>query len=361
MADESTLFKDVFFKAGFIRELADALEQFVPGIDKKAFERKVFDKDRHITVLLHGILQKDFPQAAGIITSLSQLLKKNVKDVSFGYICLPDYIELYGIGHYGESVAAIEEVTKFMSCEFAVRPFILKYGDRMMRQMLVWSKSKDAKVRRLASEGCRSRLPWAMALPAFKKDPSPILPILEQLKADEDIWVRKSVANNLNDISKDNPGLAMSIFKKWIGKDKNTNWIVKHASRTLLKAGNAEAMELFGFKKDKAVKLNGLKILTPKVKMGRELVFSFNISNSGKQQKVIRLEYGMYYNRANGTLSKKVFKISEREYTAGETYEVTRKQSFKPITTRKYYAGLHKVSVIINGYEIADAEFSLVH
>ena len=104
--------------------------------------------------------------------------------------------------------------------------------------MLKWSKHKDPRVRRLASEGCRPRLPWAMALPDFKRDPSKILPILEQLKADSDVWVRKSVANNLNDISKDNPELAISIFKKWLGGNKETDWIVKHAARTLLKQGN---------------------------------------------------------------------------------------------------------------------------
>ncbi len=226
--------------------------------------------------------------------------------------------------------------------------------------MLAWSKHKDAKVRRLSSEGCRPRLPWAMALPEFKEDPSSILPILENLKEDDDIWVKKTVANNLNDISKDHPELAIKIFKSWFGKNTHTGWIVKHAARTLLKAGNAEVMELFGFKKDKQIVLRNFNVNTPKVKMGKELEFSFTISNKSKEKKLIRLEYAMYYLRANGTHSKKVFKISEREYLKGMETVVTRKQSFKPITTRVYYPGLHKVSVIVNGHEMETLLYELV-
>lgn len=370
MPEESTLFKDIFFKPGFIHELSTALDAVMPGVDKKAFQRKVFDKDwqhkllkqriRHVVLVLHEVLPAHFPDAAMLIVKMVENLRaQTIREGSFGYICLPEYIELYGVEHFKESVKAMEYITQFMSCEFAVRPFIVKYGDKMMKQMFAWSKHKDARVRRLSSEGCRPRLPWAMALPEFKKDPTPILPILENLRTDKDVWVRKSVANNLNDISKDNPELAVAIYKQWLGNNKETDWIVKHASRTLLKQGNAEVMSLFGFEKDKNVQLNNLVINTPKVKMGKELSFSFDVLNKSKQSKLIRLEYGMYYVRANGTHSKKVFKISEREYQPGSSITVTRKQSFKAITTRVYYPGLHKVSVIINGHEMGMAEFEL--
>lgn len=371
MPEESTAFKDVFFKPGFINELGDALAYAMPGFNKKSFAKKVFDKKwyskelkqrtRHIVLVLHEYLPAHFPDAVTIILKTVEHLRAQTnREGSFGYISLPEYIEVYGLEHYKESVKAMEDITQFMSCEFAVRPFIVRYGDKMMKQMLAWSKHKDPRVRRLASEGCRSRLPWAMALPEFKKDPSPILQILENLKTDKDIWVQKSVANNLNDISKDNPKLAISIYKQWLGKTKETDWIVKHAARTLLKQGNAEVMGLFGFRKDKAVVLHSMNIGTPKVKMGKDLVFSFTVLNKSKESKLIRLEYGMYYVRANGTLSKKVFKISEREYGAGAEVVVSRKQSFKAITTRVYYPGSHKVSVIINGHEMAEGEFELL-
>lgn len=370
MPEESKLFKDVFFKPGFIKEFGEALAFTMPGFDKKSFENNVFDKDwqhkelkqrvRHVVLVLHALLPKDFPVAVQVLLkTVEHLRKQGIKEVSFGYMALPEYIEVYGLEYYKESVNAMEYITRFMSCEFAVRPFIIKYETKMMKQMLAWSKHKDPKVRRLSSEGCRPRLPWAVALPAYKKDPAPILPILENLKEDDDIWVRKSVANNLNDISKDNPELAIDIFKSWLGDSKNTDWIVKHAARTLLKAGNKEVMGLFGFRKENGVKVDKLLVETPKVKMGKDLVFSFTVHNNSKKPKTIRLEYAMYYLRANGSLSKKVFKISEKEYKPGKSTTVTRKQSFKPITTRVYYPGKHKVSVIVNGHEEAMDDFVL--
>lgn len=371
MTEESTAFKDVFFKPAFIKEYGEALQAAMPSFDKLRFEKQVFNEQwhtkelkqrtRHIVEVLHDLLPDHYPHAVEVLVkTVEHLRAQKTLSPSFGYISIPEYIEVYGLEHFKESVQAMEYITQFMSCEFAVRPFIIKYEDKMMKQMLAWSEHKNARVRRLSSEGCRPRLPWGIALQRFKKDPSLILPILEHLKEDKDIWVKKSVANNLNDISKDNPAIVMQIFKQWLGKNADTDWIVKHAARTLLKAGNKEAMALFGLKKDNAIVLSDMKVHTPKVAMGKDLEFSFNIENKGKSEKIIRLEYGMYYLRANGSLSKKVFKISERAYKAGESYAVKRKQSFRPITTRVYYKGAHKVSVIVNGHEEAIADFTLV-
>lgn len=370
MPEESKLFKDVFFKPAFLDEFSDALACVLPVFDKTSFRKRVFDKDwkdkelkqrvRHIVQVLHSFLPDDFPAAATVITGVvHHLQSQNIKEVSFGYMCLPEYIETYGLEHYSVSMKAIEKVTEFMSCEFVVRPFIIRYEDKMMKQMLKWSKSKSPKVRRLSCEGCRPRLPWAIALPGYKKSPEPIIPILENLKEDKDVWVRKSVANSLNDISKDNPALAMEVFKRWYGINKNTDWIVKHAARTLLKQGNPELMSMFGFGGDKSLKVEGFRVDTPMVKMGDSLSFSFKINNTSKTNKMIRLEYAMYYLRSNGSHSKKVFKISEKEYNATSKTTISRKQSFKPITTRVYYPGLHKVSVIVNGIEESLHEFTL--
>ena len=172
---------------------------------------------------------------------------------------------------------AIERITQFTSCEFAVRPFIIKYPKEMMKQMLVWSKHEHWGVRRLSSEGCRPRLPWAMALPNLKENPAPIIPILENLKNDISRFVRLSVANNLNDIAKDNPETVISLVKKWQGKSENVNWVIKHGSRTLLKQGNADVMEIFGFDTTKDITVKDFKISTPKVKIGDSLEFGFKL------------------------------------------------------------------------------------
>jgi 3-methyladenine DNA glycosylase AlkC len=231
----------------------------------------------------------------------------------------------------------------------------------MMKQMFAWSNHKHWAVRRLSSEGCRPRLPWAMALPSLKKNPAPIIPILEKLKNDKSRFVRLSVANNLNDIAKDNPETVIDLVKKWQGKSKEIDWIIKHGCRTLLKQGNPKAMELFGFGAvAKNISIQDFKILTPKVKVGNSLKFEFKLLNKNKEKANIRLEYGIYYQKANGTLAKKVHKISEKEYAGNSTAPITRKHPFKVVTTRKLHLGLHQVAVIINGNEFEKHNFELV-
>lgn len=370
MEEESKLFKDVFFKETFIDEFSQALSFVLPDFNKKTFKRKVFDKQwqdkelkhrvSHIVDVLKTTLPSSYPDAVSIILKVVEHLKQQqIKEVSFGYVCLPEYVERYGLDDYKLSVKALEQITEFITCEFAVRPFIIQYEEKMIEQMQKWSKHKKPKVRRLASEGCRPRLPWAIALPEYKRAPAPILPILENLKADKDIWVQKSVANNLNDISKDNPEIAKSIFRNWLGDNKTTNWIVKHAARTLLKKGDQEVLKLFGLGKDETIKLTEFHVDTPKVKVGGHLQFSFALHNTSKQEKLIRVEYSIYYLRANGTWSKKVFKISEKSYAPRSTNSISRKQSFRPITTRIYYPGIQKVSVILNGHESSTIDFEL--
>jgi 3-methyladenine DNA glycosylase AlkC len=230
-----------------------------------------------------------------------------------------------------------------------------------MNQMLTWSKHKHWAVRRLSSEGCRPRLPWHVALPNLKENPTPIIPILENLKNDTSEIVRKSVANNLNDIAKDSPETVINLAKKWQGESKNTDWVIKHGCRTLLKQGNAEVMKIFGFDTTiKNISIQNFQILTPKVKIGKSLEFDFELLNNNKKKAKIRLEYGIYYQKANGTLSKKVYKISEKEYAGNSITQITRKQSFRVITTRVFHLGLHQISIIINGNELEKYDFELI-
>ena len=285
--------------------------------------------------------------------------KKGIGEDSLEYMFIPDYIELYGIDEFEPAADALEFVTQFVSCEFAVRPFLLKYEKEMIGRMMKWSKHENHKVRRLSSEGSRPRLPWAMAIPSLKKDPSPILPILENLKNDPSEWVRRSVANSLNDIAKDHPEIVIRLAQKWKGISKETDAIIKHGSRTLLKKGHAEILSHYGLKSEQ-LHISGFKILTPKVKIGKELVFSFEVLNGSKNKQTLRLEYGLYYMKSNGEWSRKVFKISEKIITPGVKLNVERKQSFRKITTRVFYPGKHKLSIIVNGEEKGVRNFELI-
>jgi hypothetical protein len=172
--------------------------------------------------------------------------------------------------------------------------------------------------------------------------------------------VRRSVANNLNDISKDHPQKVIEIAQEWLGNSVSTDKLIKHACRTLLKQGNLQVMPLFGFGSVTMLKIHRFEVNTPTVKIGETLTFGFDFENTGIANELVRLEYGVYYQKANGTLSKKVYKISEKTYAAGTKSSVTRKQSFRVITTRKFHIGLHQVSLIINGVELRKCDFTLV-
>jgi hypothetical protein len=167
------------------------------------------------------------------------------------------------------------------------------------------------------------------------------------------------VANNLNDISKDNPATVFDLVKEWKGVTIATDWLVKHACRTLLKQGNAEVMQLFDFSSVDHIKISNFQILTPVVKIGESLEFTFQLTNASASKSRIRLEYGLYYQKANGTLSKKVFKVSEKTYPENSSNTINRKHSFKVITTRKFHVGKHQLSIIINGNELEKFNFKL--
>lgn len=355
----------------FYQRFSKILSQEIPGFDTEKFQKLIFDdawegrelKDRmwHTSQVLNRFLPENFESAGGLIIQfVDASIADGFTDAGLQFMCLPDYVERYGLEDFDTAVRVFEHITSFTSCEFAVRPFVVRYPERMVKKMVTWSMHPNEHVRRLASEGSRSRLPWAMALPDFKKDPAPVLPILENLKHDPSEYVRRSVANNLNDIAKDNPEITLEVSRQWIGKMPETDRLVKHACRTLLKAGNSDALQLFRYGDPNVFSISDFEIETPEVLFGADLKFSFNLTNTGKSEELVRLEYGMYYMKANGSLSKKVFKISEKPVEGGSEQIIKRKQSFKPISTRKYYPGRHEVSVIINGEEKVKKAFDLL-
>ncbi len=362
------LFKNVYNK-NFFDQIIPHLEQ-TTSFDRKGFYEILFDKDwelkelkermRHITTSLGRCLTQDYHQNVETIYKwLNNLKAAGIKESSVEFMFIPDFIEYFGLDYFDTSVQAFPIITTFTSCEFAVRPFILRYPEKMVVHLNKWSKSKNLHVRRLASEGSRSRLPWAMAIPAFKSDPSPIIPILDRLKDDESEYVRRSVANNLNDVSKDNPEMVIKLAKSWKGNNKNLDWVVKHACRTLLKAGNSEVLSLFGFAPPNQIQITDFKVLNPIVEYGKHLPFNFILENKAKEVVLIRLEYAIYFLKANGSLAKKVFKISEKKYASLSKNQVERKHPIKPITTRKYYNGKHQVALILNGVEQQKFDFEL--
>ncbi len=347
----------------YIDRLIDSFLISVPDFNDDLFHQKVFDEDwegrelksrmDHIAKVIYEVLALDYVEVLRVL--------KPVCENFGGYEAMffPHIIELFGLDDWADSMVALEHMTKFSSSEFAVRPFIVRSPQKMMKQMLRWSSHDNYHVRRLASEGCRSRLPWAMALPAFKNDPSLILPILETLKNDDSEYVRKSVANNINDIAKDNPDLVKSLASQWLGDTKNTDWIVKHGCRTLLKNADADVLRLFGYVPRKDVEISDFLMVDDTVDIGGEIRFSFLLSSKDSLLGMLRIEYAIDYMKSNGSHSRKIFKISEGNIQT-KSKSIRRKQSFKNMSTRKHYQGQHALAVIVNGEEIGCVSFSVM-
>ena len=357
------IYNDYFFE-DFASKLSCVTKPFdkikfigkIRGSGWKDLELK--QRMRRITTVLQTAIDKDFAKACKQITELTKIVDlTNYKYGDLAYMFLPDYIEVYGQEHFYISMETLKNITAFTSSEFAVRPFIIANQEKALALMTNWSLDTNFHISRLATEGCRPKLPWAVALKKLQEDPSPILPILTNLKNDTEDYVYRSVANNLNDISKDNPKLILSIAKEWNGTSKTTNWLVKHGLRTLLKKGNQEAMSIIGYGKAKDTEIDSFELKKEFIEIGEYLEFSFRISN--KTTKKNRLEYAIFFLLKNGKLSKKVFKISEKEYKAGTKTIIVKKHNFKKISTRTYYKGQHEISIIVNGIEKAKTSFFL--
>ena len=273
-------------------------------MDKSWDDLELKGRVRQISVNLGKYLPLNYKEALCIIDKVVS----NYDDGFWG-IFFPDFIEVYGQDEssWDISIAALERYTPYSSSEFAVRPFMINHEERMMAQMRAWSKHENEHVRRLASEGCRPALPWGQALTKYKKDPAPILPILEQLKADPSLYVRKSVANNINDISKTHPNLVARLAKNWYGKNEYTNWIVKHGCRTLLKKGNRDVLAIFGFHDAASIVIDDFCLNETSISIGENVAFSFSILVTEATK--VRLEYGVDYVKSNGKTSRKIFQI----------------------------------------------------
>lgn len=360
------IYNDSFFKT-----YADALEEVLPSFDRRRFMEAFgtphwasLELKQRMAYLTH-ITQKWLPtglqhKVAAILELIRLLRARGIRNQNLEYIFLADIITESGIDDPKTSFAAIEQVTSFTSFEFAGRAFFVRYPVEMMQQMLAWTHHPDPNVRRYASEGCRPRLPWGQQLRHLVKDPSPIIPVLEQLKEDPSDYVLTSVANNLNDISKDHPVLVKDLIRKWSGKSSRTDKMLKKAARTLLKNGDEETLGLFGHHRHAAYQVTGLTISKDKPAIGESLSFEFTLANTGDTTSAYRVEYGIWFMKSNGNQSRKIFKIAERTLAPGQKVYWNKTHRLADLTTRKHYAGPHQLSILVNGSEAAVSGFNLI-
>lgn len=355
--------KDILFTAAFVDKLCGVLAQAHSTFAEQDFRALVYDQAwegkallermHHLSYCLRATLPDSYAEALKILWQVAPRFE------GFEALLFPDFVEQYGLEDGERSLPALKYFTQFGSAEFAIRPFLLRDADRVLALLHECAEDAHPLVRRLASEGCRPRLPWAVALPAFKKDPRPLLPLLEKLKDDEAETVRRSVANNLNDISKDHPELVLEICERWRGHSERTDWIVKHACRGLLKAKNKRALKLFGFGETRQARVQNFKLEKKRVARGEELHFSFELKVAGTRDCKVRLEYSIDFVKAKGDTSRKVFQIAEKDFAPG-VHAISKRYSTADKTTRKHYAGKHRVAIVANGKEQAEAAFVLM-
>lgn len=278
---------------------------------------------------------------------------------SYEHIFIPEYIGKHALPYPELAFEDLAEVTRYSTAEFAIRAYIELYEEFSMRKLLEWTKHENEHVRRLASEGCRPALPWGKALRKFKENPAPIFPILEALIHDQSLYVRKSVANNLNDISKQHPDKVIAFARKHMGSSKEADWILKRALRSLLKAGCPAALELFGYGNTDCFEVLSFDIYPKALKTGETIKLLAKIKNKSSSAQKIRLEYRIHYLRQNDKYNKKTFQLAETTLLPGEIRDFNSTRSFREMSTRKHYPGEHYLAFAVNGVDHERLAFML--
>lgn len=355
--------KDMFDAACF-EQIASLLAQAHREFDRRHFIKVATDgldgltliqRVRRATEACHATLPHDYVAALRVLEKIAPQINRG-----FVGIFLPDFVGVHGHRHFEESMEALKFLTPFSSAEFAIREFLRRDLSRTLAVMERWSRDENEHVRRLASEGSRPRLPWSFRLEAIARDPSLAAAILHNLRADPSLYVRKSVANHLNDISKDHPELMLDRLAGWDLKNSHTAWIARHASRNLIKAGHPRTLRLFGFTHGADIKLTRFALAPLKVKLGQTLAFSFTLTSTAAKSQKLAVDYAVHYRKKSGQLAPKVFKLKELTLDAGQTVAISKRQRFVNFTTRVHYSGRHLIEIFVNGKSEGRKAFDLI-
>ncbi|GJM40728.1 MAG: hypothetical protein DHS20C20_10100 [Ardenticatenaceae bacterium] len=276
------------------------------------------------------------------------------------YWPIAHFIEVYGLEDFDVGVQAMYEITKRHTAEFAIRPFLIHHQDEMLAILHRWATDENPHVRRLVSEGTRPRLPWAGRLTQFIEEPSLTLALLEKLKDDPSEYVRRSVGNHLNDIAKDHPQLVVQTCERWWQDGSaERRWIVQRALRTLVKEGNSGALTVLGFGPPQ-VELSDFALSPDPLHLGEKLNLQFTLQNKMANEQKLMIDFVIHFVKANGQTSGKVFKLKTAVLAPNQSITIEKSHPIRPITTRTYYPGTHRVEIQVNGQRIGERNFELI-
>jgi 3-methyladenine DNA glycosylase AlkC len=344
---------DAFATEAFLAEALDGYEAL-----------ELTPRAWHIARVLGRHLPQDYGQAIEIlVASLGPKLETTELTGMDAFVYLPHvfFVAEFGVDHFEASMRAQYELTQRFTAEYSIRIFLERYQDRTLARLREWAHDSNVHVRRLVSEGTRPRLPWAPRLRAFQNDPRPVLALLDLLQDDPELYVRRSVANNLNDIGKDNPAALIETCRRWIqDAPPERRWLVRHALRSAVKRGDPEALEILGFVPAKAASVRDIQIAPEVVPIGDSVTFTVELANEGPSTERLLVDLRVYFVKANGKPSPKVFTVKEIELESRASVRLAKTISFAQHTTRTHYPGRHCVEVVVNGQANGAHEFDVV-
>lgn len=365
MATEGYSLKDELFNRATITQAANRIKNVYQPFDQQGFIEEASKgieplelKERmaYVASLLDAYIELPYPEVLKVFCEAV----KGESDGQFIYGSFQDYIWMNGCNDdfLQVSLETMGLLTAYFSAEFAIRPFINKYPKETLKWMAIWSKSDNYHQRRLASEGLRPKLPWAMGINLDYQEGAKYL---DYLYYDDERYVTRSVANHLNDISKMEPKYVIDRLKLWTDSEKQEPkemaYIISHALRTLMKKGDSDALELLGYRSDAAIEVGPVNIEESQIKIGQRLVFEFEIKALSHEQ--LMIDYQITYPMAKGKTSTKVFKVKKLSLKEGESRLITKKHMFKVMTTKKLYSGVYSLALQINGTLYPAVEFRL--
>ncbi|MBA2403438.1 MAG: DNA alkylation repair protein [Bdellovibrionales bacterium] len=340
-----------------VKKISKIFHKAYPAFNEKRFQKIIVKLDdlelkARVLMITAGLrieLSNKFTEDKKIIEKV--LAQKELS--GFELWPVSEYISQYGTDHFDESLDLMYLLTQQFTSEFAVRPFLNKDPQRTLKKLKTWLKDENVHVRRWISEGTRPLLPWGGKIHSFITKPE-TLHLLEELKYDEELYVRKSVANHLNDISKHHPELVVKTLKEWVKNSPKLHldkihWIKRQALRTLIKIGHKNALSLMGVDHASEVEVSSLKLNQKKYKVGDVLEFEFVLESTGKKAQALIVDYVIGFVKSNKTVSSKVFKLKNMEIKAKEKIKITKRHGLKKITTMTFYPGMHQLSIQVNG------------
>ncbi len=354
----------------------------VPDLDARAFaaecmpgyeDLELMDRARRITDVMARHLPADPAAAVPMITASLGPVEEGLTGMQpFRYLPFVLYVGQHGLGAFEESMAAQYELTRRFTAEFSIRPFLIHHQVATLARLRQWAGDPDPHVRRLVSEGTRPRLPWAPQLPGFIADPAPVLELLELLRDDPSEYVRRSVANNLNDISKDHPEVVVELAERWWADgDDQRRRLVRHALRTLVKRGDPTALEVLGHAGADHLVVRDVSIEPARPVIGGRVRMTATVVDTRSAGEVgpgvdpdaaderVAVDFVVHFVKANGSTSARVFKGAVRVLGPGGSTVVTRSVSLAQQSTRTHHPGVHRVEVQLNGRRSDAGSFSL--